>query len=295
MPSPILPNSARMPGSSDRCTTSSSATHSIRQSMAAARHGPMKTLIGIDNLSKRHLTFSLFSPQFRDIVSHAKIEVEPFEPIPANYRVRQPASSGVGAVPWNNQGLVAAPMSDSFNIWLAQDRHAQKYGSLVVVVGSQHDPQTRMPGRWWRRNLQAPLRRSTAILSFDNNDWTIGVSRSAIFSTPNGSQQRPLRQHWRLRGPRARDQLRAHDLHPEERSGPRLRSGEVPAMGRLFDDLQGPRSEDSAQGLDRQSIRRAGRWIANDVAMARRDSGHRSAVADAARISSVCSPSSGSR
>ena len=151
-------SSARMPRSSIRFTTSSSETHHPAIDGGDAEW-PYETLIGIDNLSKG-ISPSLFSPQFRSILSHAKIEVEPFEPIPINYRVRQPDSKGKMAPCPEQPG----PCRRSHERWLqhlaCSDRHEARLrvtGRPVVPALHRPDDAYVQPGGLGR-DLQAPLR-----------------------------------------------------------------------------------------------------------------------------------------
>lgn len=144
---------------------------------------PYETLIGVDNLSQRHLTFALFSPQFGEILSSGKIEVEPFQPVPISYTVAQPDSAAYHKVNWGGN-LVAAPMSDGFNIWLAQTVINRKYGQLAVRwYRLALDTQTRMPGLAAWGEIFQPFYDSfnPSILSFGKDDYTIvSLSRSGF-------------------------------------------------------------------------------------------------------------------
>ena len=146
---------------------------------------PYQTLIGIDNISKRHLTFALFSPESRAVLSHARIEVDAFTPIPRGNFVKQPVSDGISKVYWFNQGIVAAPMSDDYNIWLA---HTVVSGGNLAV-------------RWYRLRLDTVTRIphlaasgeisklrfdcfNPSILSLGKDDWTVvSFSRSGTVGT----------------------------------------------------------------------------------------------------------------
>jgi hypothetical protein len=137
---------------------------------------PYETLIGIDNLSRKHLTFSLFSPQFREILSFGTIEVDPFQPVPTGYRVKQPSSDAFNAVIWANDGLVSAPMADSFNIWVAQTVYREHYGSLAVRwYRLALDTQSRMPSVAASGEIFQPFYDcfNPSILSFGKDDYTV--------------------------------------------------------------------------------------------------------------------------
>jgi len=147
-----------------------------------------ETVIGVDNVSKKHLTFSLISPEFKQILSHGRIEVEPFEPVSPGYRVRQPSPDAYRAVLWSNDGIVAAPMGDGFNIWLAQTVISPKYGSLAVRWYRLYiDPMTRMPGlaAWGEISKGNYDCFNPSILSFGKDDYTVvSLSRSGGVGTP---------------------------------------------------------------------------------------------------------------
>jgi hypothetical protein len=108
---------------------------------------PYQTLIGVDNISKHHLTWSLFSPEQRQILSWGRIAIEPFTPLNLGTRVRQPADQFGTNVIYSVDGIGSAPYNDGFNIWLAF--------TVYIGVGQQlgirwyHlyiDPVTRHPG-----------------------------------------------------------------------------------------------------------------------------------------------------
>lgn len=155
---------------------------------------PYGTLIGVDNLSKNHLTYALFSPQSGTIVKSGKIEVEPFEPVPDGYRVKQPDGQAYNAVLWYNDGLVAAPMSDGSNIWLAQTVLIPKYQTLAVRwYRLAIDLQTRVPSlATWNQIFQSQYDTfNPSILAFGKDDYiVVSVSRSG-FGVP-GDPTNPL-------------------------------------------------------------------------------------------------------
>jgi hypothetical protein len=150
---------------------------------------PYETVIGVDNFSKKHLTYALISPQFRDILSHGRIEVPAFEPVRGGYRVKQPfdVSNDKSNVIFDNSGVVAAPMGDGFNIWVAHTVWRTDFGSLVVRWYRLYiDPVTRQPGlassgEISRYNYD---HFNPSILSFGKDDYTIvSLSRSGNSST----------------------------------------------------------------------------------------------------------------
>ena len=145
-----------------------------------------ETVIGVDNFSKRQLTFALISPQFGAILSNGRIDVEPFAPVPMGFRVAQPAL--FDAVPWYNDGMVAPPMGDGFNIWLAQTVLKPQYGRLAVRWYRLYiDPVNRQPGlAAWGEIFQPGYDHfNPSILSFGKDDYTIVLlSRSGDSTTP---------------------------------------------------------------------------------------------------------------
>ena len=152
---------------------------------------PYETAIGVNNFSKRHLTFSLISPKFRDILSHGRIEVEPFEPITTAYRVKQPFSDNSNVI-FDNDSIVSAPTSDGFNIWLAHTVFKPNIppgvNSLAVRWYRLYiDPVTRQPGLAAWGEIFNPHYDyfNPSILSFGKDDYTIvSLSRSGDYSTP---------------------------------------------------------------------------------------------------------------
>jgi hypothetical protein len=141
---------------------------------------PYGTLVGIDNVSKSHLTYALFSPQSGKIEKYGKIEVTPFEPVNMGTRVSQP--DAFHSVIWSGEGPVAAPISDGSNIWLAQtvfrvneQRLAVRWYRLAI------DPQTRVPSLAYSGELFQPFYDyfNPSILSFGKDDYTVvSMSRS---------------------------------------------------------------------------------------------------------------------
>src|SRR5262245_1176837 len=149
--------------------------------------------IGVDNVTKQHLTYSLISN--RDIVSHGQIEVPPFEPVPRNYRVKQPCYTDgqPSQILFDNDGVVAAPMSDGSNIWVAP---------TVSSGPNERDPATHLGVRWYRLAIDPWSRKPSlakcgviggqnydyfnpSILSFGKDDYTIvSLSRSGNALTP---------------------------------------------------------------------------------------------------------------
>lgn len=152
---------------------------------------PYGTAIGIDTFSKRHLTFSLVSPQFREIISHGLIEVEPFEPAPGGSKVRQPS---INSIVQFGGSLTGAPTGDSFNIWVAHT--VQKPGQCLGVRWYRLyiDPVTRMPGPAAWGEVFDPNANydyfNPSIVSLGKDDYTvISLSRSgnSYTSTDPGS------------------------------------------------------------------------------------------------------------
>jgi hypothetical protein len=73
-----------------------------------SREGTVGTAIGVDNVTKQHLTYSLISNG--TIVYHDKIEVPAFNPVPKGYRVKQPYEIGhQSRIIFDDDGVVAAP------------------------------------------------------------------------------------------------------------------------------------------------------------------------------------------
>lgn len=150
---------------------------------------PYATAIGVDNDSKSHLTFSLISAQFGEILSHGKIEVPPFEPVPMGFRVKQPAVAQSESVWWYGGSIISAPTGDGFNIWLAQTvTKGGIFGTLAVRWYRLYiDPMTRIPGLAATGEIFQPSydHFNPSILSFGKDDYTvISLSRSGS-SNPN--------------------------------------------------------------------------------------------------------------
>jgi len=147
---------------------------------------PYATAIGVDKVSKRHLTFSLISAQFGEILSHGTIEVPPFEPVSQGFRVKQPFSSS--NVMFDNSGIVAAPIGDGFDIWVAHTVLNQQYGSLAVRWYRLFiDPMSRFPGLAASGDIFQPHydHFNPSILSLGRDDYTVvSLSRSGDYSTP---------------------------------------------------------------------------------------------------------------
>jgi hypothetical protein len=143
---------------------------------------PYATAIGVDNVTKSHLTFSLISAQFGEILSHGKIEVPAFEPAPMGFRIKQPGA--YQAVWWYGGSIIAAPMGDGFNIWLA---HTVLKGDIVSGTLAVRwyrlyiDPMSRMPGLAATGEIYQDGydHFNPSILSFGKDDYTvISLSRS---------------------------------------------------------------------------------------------------------------------
>jgi hypothetical protein len=162
--------------------------------------GTAALAIGIDNVTRKHLTYSLISNG--TIVYHDRIEVPAFYPVRADYVVKQPYDQhGVDSkIIFPNDNVVAAPMGDGSNVWVAH------------TVSSGPDPSD--PGipehlgvRWYRLSIDSHRRPSLAkwgvigykdydffnpsILSFGAHDYTIvSLSRSGNSTTSShpGSQ-----------------------------------------------------------------------------------------------------------
>jgi hypothetical protein len=151
---------------------------------------PYATAIGVDNVAKSHLTFSLISAQFGQILSHGKIEVPAFEPAPMGFRVKQPGA--YQAVWWYGGSIISAPTGGGFNIWLAQTvlKGSISTGALAVRWYRLYiDPMTRMPGLAATGEIyqEGYDHFNPSILSFGKDDYTvISLSRSGS-SNPNPS------------------------------------------------------------------------------------------------------------
>ncbi len=155
-----------------------------------SRGGSVAMAIGVDLVSKKHLTYSLISNG--TVVHRDKIEVPPFEAVPVNYRVKQPDPKGLNWIIFDNSGAVAAPMGDSSNIWVAH---------TISSGPNAGDPATHLGVRWYRLAIDPVLRRPSlakcgvigyqdydffnpSILSFGENDYTIvSLSRSGNSTT----------------------------------------------------------------------------------------------------------------
>jgi len=149
--------------------------------------GTVGLAIGIDNIGKNHLTWSLISNG--TIVGHDKIEVPAFYTVPPDYVIKQPydQNGNLSRIIYNNEGVVAAPMGDGSNIWVAHTISSSPVGK---------DPQTHLGVRWYRLAIDPVSRRPSlakcgvigyqeydffnpSILSFGKDDYTIvSVSRS---------------------------------------------------------------------------------------------------------------------
>lgn len=141
------------------------------------------TAIGVDNVTRNHLTFSLISPQFREILSHGKIEVPAFQPAPFGFRIKQPAA--YEAVWWYGGSIISAPMSDGFNIWLTQTVVKPGGGTVGTLAVRWYrlyiDPMTRLPGLAATGEIYQDGydHFNPSILSFGKDDYTvISLSRS---------------------------------------------------------------------------------------------------------------------
>ncbi len=151
---------------------------------------PYATAIGVDNITKSHLTFSLISPQFRQILSHGKIEVPAFEPVPMGFRVKQPRA--YQAVWWYGGSIISAPMADAFNIWLVQTvlKGNVVTGALALRWYRLYiDPMTRIPGLAATGEIyqEGYDHFNPSILSFGKDDYAvISLSRSGL-SNPDPS------------------------------------------------------------------------------------------------------------
>jgi hypothetical protein len=150
-----------------------------------------ETAIGVNIYSKKHLTFSLISPQFGEILSHGRLEVEPFEPVPYGFGVKQPFSNNPYSgsdVRFFSDGSVSAPTGDGFNIWMAHTILKPEVHSLAVRWYRLFiDPMSRLPGvaAWGEISDPHYDYFNASILSFGKDDYTVlSVSRSGDSSTP---------------------------------------------------------------------------------------------------------------
>ncbi len=150
---------------------------------------PYEVALSVNYWSGKHLVFALISHQFRDIVSHGQIEVPPFKPVPAGHAVQQPYSyTGLRAI-FGNTSIVAAPMGDGFNIWVAHTVLKPDYGPLVIRwYRLAIDPRTGFPvlaatGEIGRNGYDCF---NPSILSFGKDDTTVvSFSRSGNPTTPS--------------------------------------------------------------------------------------------------------------
>lgn len=150
-----------------------------------------ETAIAVDNFANHRLTFALLSHQFRDILSHGKIEVPPFKPTNTGYRVKQPFGWTDSNVIYDSFGIGSAPMGDGFNIWVAHTvlkpdaafpRLAVRWYRLFI------DPMTRFPGlaAWGEIGQPGYDYFNPSILSFGKDYTTVvSFSRSGDPSTPS--------------------------------------------------------------------------------------------------------------
>lgn len=157
-----------------------------------SRGATVAIAIGVDTVTKKHLTYSLISNGA--IVYHDKIEVPAFNPVPQYYRVKQPYDSTgrQSRITFDNSGAVAAPMGDGSNIWMAH---------TISSTAEWQSGITHLGVRWYRLAIDPVFHRPSlakcgvigyqgydffnpSILSFGENDYTIvSLSRSGDSST----------------------------------------------------------------------------------------------------------------
>ena len=230
---------------------------------------PCAAAIGVDNATKSHLTFSLISAQFGEILSHGRIEVPAFEPAP--YGLSDQAAQSLRGPLVVRGSIIAAPMSDGFNIWLAQTVLKKDGGGTIGTLAVRWyrlyvDPVTRIPGLAATGEIYLPGYDyfNPSIVSFGRDDYTvISLSRSGTNDTPTDPDD-----------PMCGNVGAYVALVRETASGATtqvfpVRSGLVPdymmpttasvSLGGLLDNLPGSRSGVPAKGLDHQSIRSGGR------------------------------------
>ena len=126
-------------------------------------------------------------------MSHGKIEVPPFTPVTANFRVKQPFGWRDSNVMYDSTGIGAAPMGDGFNIWLAhtglKPDSAPDFPALAVRWYRLFiDPMTRFPGlAAWGEIFQPGYDCfNPSILSFGKDDTTVvAFSRSGNPNSPS--------------------------------------------------------------------------------------------------------------
>jgi hypothetical protein len=165
--------------------------------IAPAGDGTFGLAIGIDTVTKSHLTWSLISNG--TIMDHDKIEVPPFYTVPAGYMLKQPydKDGNLSRVVFDNDGVVAAPMADGSNVWLAH---------TISSTPVNRGPDQQLGVRWYRLAIDSVSRRPSlakcgvigypcydyfnpSILSFGKDDYTIlSVSRSGDASTSSHPQ-----------------------------------------------------------------------------------------------------------
>lgn len=144
--------------------------------------------ICVNNETRRHLTYLKLMVEQRVIVSHANIEIQPFDQMPFT-RVKQPAGAAADKVTYYVSDIAAAPQSDGFNVWLT---HTIKKNDCLAV-------------RWYRLAID-PVSRdlilanwgelsdpkghydyyNSSIASFGKDDYTVVCfSRSGDSTTPS--------------------------------------------------------------------------------------------------------------
>jgi len=154
--------------------------------------GTVGLMIGIDTVTKSHLAWSLIKDGA--IADHGKIAVDPFFTVPPGYMLKQPYDKDgtQSRVCFNNDGVVAAPMADGANVWLAH---------TISSTTLNRGPDQQLGVRWYRLAIDPGSRQPSlakcgevgyrcydhfnpSILSFGKDDYTIlSLSRSGDSST----------------------------------------------------------------------------------------------------------------
>lgn len=140
----------------------------------------------VNNITRRHLTYSKMMVPQRVLVSHQSIPIQPVEIMPFT-RVKQPAGSAADRVTYYVADIAAAPQSDGFNIWLT---HTIKKNDCLAVRWYRLaiDPVTRDLslanwGELYDKNRHYDYYNSS-IASFGKDDYTvICFSRSGDSTT----------------------------------------------------------------------------------------------------------------
>jgi len=158
---------------------------------------PAGIAIGVDTASKKHLTYAYISPTSGEITTHGRIEVEPFEPIPFGFGIKQPypgnpLPGSISDVRFFGNGSGSAPIGDGSNIWMT---HTVMKPDRPPAIGT-------LAVRWYRLSIDQNSGLPTlaawgevsqphydyfnsSILPFGKDDYAVlSLSRSGDSSTP---------------------------------------------------------------------------------------------------------------